>query len=135
MIEQVATPKKDLKISKQQVWTSSIVGVGGTILMRFIMGPLCDKYGARVLFMLILCLASIPTACTGLIQDATGLAVLRLFIGLAGATFVPCQYWASRMFTKEVVGTANALVKPFIRFLFYRKKFNISKFYALIGGT
>lgn len=25
-------------------------------------------------------------------------------------TFVMCQYWSSRMFTKDVVGTANALV-------------------------
>lgn len=36
--------------------------------------------------------------------------MLRLFIGTAGGTFVMCQYWTSRMFTKEVVGTANALV-------------------------
>lgn len=58
----------------------------------------------------ILCAASIPTACTGLVNSATGLAVLRLFIGIAGSTFVMCQYWSSRMFAKEVVGTANALV-------------------------
>merc|ERR1712048_1441965 len=38
------------------------------------------------------------------------LAFLRLFIGVAGGTFVMCQYWTSRMFTKQVVGTANALV-------------------------
>ncbi|EEC50152.1 predicted protein [Phaeodactylum tricornutum CCAP 1055/1] len=101
--------RDDIGITKQDVWTSSIVGVGGTILMRFVMGPMCDKYGARVLFMLILCFASIPTACTGFVNSATGLAILRLFIGVAGATFVPCQYWSSRMFTKEVVGTANAL--------------------------
>merc|ERR1712151_548353 len=35
---------------------------------------------------------------------------LRTFIGTAGGTFVMCQYWSSRMFTKDVVGTANALV-------------------------
>jgi NNP family nitrate/nitrite transporter-like MFS transporter len=98
-----------LKLTKEQVWTSSIVGVGGTIVMRFILGPLCDKYGARILFAGVLCAASIPTACTGLIQTATGLAILRLFIGIAGGTFVMCQYWSSRMFTREVVGTANAL--------------------------
>jgi Na+/melibiose symporter-like transporter len=55
--------RDDIGITKQDVWTSSIVGVGGTILMRFIMGPMCDKYGAR--FLLILSFASIPTACTG----------------------------------------------------------------------
>lgn len=99
-----------LNLSKQEIWTSSIVGVAGTIFMRFLLGPLCDKFGARILMALILCLASIPTALTGLVNSATGLAVLRLFIGIAGGTFVMCQYWSSRMFCKEVVGTANALV-------------------------
>ena len=79
-------------------------------MMRFVMGPLCDVYGARILFAWVLCLAAIPTACTGLVQSANGLVLLRLCIGLAGSSFVMCQYWTSRMFTKEVVGTANALV-------------------------
>jgi NNP family nitrate/nitrite transporter-like MFS transporter len=34
---------------------------------------------------------------------------LRFFIGIAGGTFVMCQYWTSRFFTLEVVGTANGL--------------------------
>lgn len=99
-----------LSLDNKEVWTSSIVGVGGTIFMRFVLGPLCDKVGSRVLFTAVLCCASIPTACTGLVNSATGLAILRLFIGSAGGCFVMCQYWTSRMFTKDVVGTANALV-------------------------
>mmetsp|Transcript_1295 Transcript_1295/g.2664 ORF Transcript_1295/g.2664 Transcript_1295/m.2664 type:complete len:472 (-) Transcript_1295:235-1650(-) len=101
--------KADLGLTKQEVWTSSIAGVGGTIFMRFILGPACDKWGARIPMAVVLCAASIPTACTGLVNSATGLTVLRLFIGAAGGTFVMCQYWSSRMFCKEVVGTANAL--------------------------
>lgn len=101
--------RESLDLTKEQVWTSSIVGVGGTIFMRFVLGPGCDKFGARVLFAVVLCTASIPTACTGLVRDATGLAILRLFIGIAGGTFVMCQYWSTQMFTREVVGTANAL--------------------------
>ena len=77
--------------------------------MRFILGPACDKWGARIAMAIVLCAASIPTACTGLVKDATSLAILRLFIGSAGGTFVMCQYWSSRMFVREVVGTANAL--------------------------
>jgi NNP family nitrate/nitrite transporter-like MFS transporter len=99
-----------LDLTKQQIWTSSIVGVGGTIFMRFVLGPACDKFGPRILMTVVLCAASIPTACTGLVNSATGLAILRLFIGSAGGTFVMCQYWSSRMFTRENVGTANALV-------------------------
>ena len=69
-----------LGLEKQEIWTSSIAGVGGTILVRFLLGPLCDKYGARVLFTLVLCGASIPTACTGLIETSRGLIILRTFI-------------------------------------------------------
>lgn len=101
--------KDTLGLTKQQVWTSSIVGVGGTIMMRFVNGPLCDKFGARIPYTIILCFASIPCALTGTVNSATSLAILRLFIGFGGSTFVMCQYWSSRMFTREVVGTANAL--------------------------
>lgn len=99
-----------LLISNQQIWTSSIVGVGGTIFIRLLMVPLCDKYGARLLFAIVLCGASIPTACTGLIHNATDLIILRLVIGIAGGSFVMCQYWTSRIFAKQVVVRANALV-------------------------
>lgn len=101
--------KETLGLTKQEIWTSSIVGVGGTIAMRFVLGPLCDKFGARILFSAVLCVASIPTALTGTVNSASELAILRLFIGIAGGSFVMCQYWSSRFFTKEVVGTANAL--------------------------
>ena len=80
--------KDTLGLSKEQIWTSNIVGVGGTIAMRFILGPLCDKFGARILFAVVLCIASIPTSMTGLVNSAAGLAVLRLFIGIAGGSFV-----------------------------------------------
>ena len=85
--------QKSLELTKKEIWTSSIVGVGGTIFVRLLLGPMCDKYGARVLFGSVLCLASIPTACTGFINSATDLAILRLFIGIAGGAFVMCQYW------------------------------------------
>jgi NNP family nitrate/nitrite transporter-like MFS transporter len=102
--------KKTLGLSREQVWTANICSVAGTIMMRFINGPLCDKYGARILMGVVLMCASIPTACTGLVNSAAGLAILRFFIGLGGSTFVMCQFWSTRMFTKEVAGTANALV-------------------------
>jgi len=78
--------------------------------MRFALGPLCDKYGARLLMGIVLMSASIPTACIGAVTNAASLAACRFFIGLGGSTFVMCQYWTTSMFTKEVAGTANALV-------------------------
>lgn len=102
--------RDSLDLTRTQIWSSNICSVAGTIFMRFVNGPLCDKYGARTLMGIILIGASIPTALTGLVNGATGLYIIRFFIGLGGSTFVMCQFWATRMFTKEVAGTANALV-------------------------
>ena len=99
-----------LGLTKKQIRTSNICSVAGTIFLRFVNGPLCDKYGARIPMGFILAFASIPCTCTGLVNLAVSLAVLRFFIGFVGSTFVMCQYWTSRMFIKEVVGTANALM-------------------------
>lgn len=107
LINEVAT---SLELNRQQVWVSNICNVAGTIFMRFAIGPLCDKYGARILMSIILMSTSIPTAMTGLVYTSTGLYILRFFIGLGGSAFVLCQYWSTSMFTKEVAGTANALV-------------------------
>jgi NNP family nitrate/nitrite transporter-like MFS transporter len=100
---------KDLELTKQEIWTSNIAGVGSTIAVRLIIGPLCDVYGARILFASLLCLVSIPAACLGFVKTATGLTILRSFIGIIGATFVVCEYWCSRVFAKKVVGTAQGL--------------------------
>jgi NNP family nitrate/nitrite transporter-like MFS transporter len=102
--------KLTLGLSGQQAWSSNISSVAGTIFMRFLLGPMCDKFGARILMGLVLMGASIPCALTGVVTSATSLIILRFFIGLGGSTFVMCQYWSTSMFTKEVVGTANALV-------------------------
>ena len=52
---------------------------------------------------------AIPTALAGTVQSASGLIVLRFFIGILGGSFVPCQVWTTGFFDKNVVGTANAL--------------------------
>lgn len=102
--------KDELKLSAQDMWTTNICAVAMDILMRFILGAQCDKYGARIIMGTLLCLASIPTACIGTIQDLKGLILVRLCIGIAGSTFVCCQYWSTCMFTREMVGIANGLV-------------------------
>jgi NNP family nitrate/nitrite transporter-like MFS transporter len=102
--------KKSLDIDAKDIWTSNISSVTGTILMRFLLGPLCDKYGARILMGGILMSTSIPCALIGLVNSTTSLAVTRFFIGLGGSAFVMCQYWTTSMFTKEVSGAANAIV-------------------------
>ncbi|GMH80829.1 hypothetical protein TrST_g10640 [Triparma strigata] len=98
-----------LDLTKQQIWNSNIASVAGTVAMRFINGPMCDKFGARLTMGAILCVSAIPTACIGFVQNSAGLIICRLFIGIAGSTFVMCQYWTSMMFAKNIVGTANAM--------------------------
>mmetsp|Transcript_2645 Transcript_2645/g.4894 ORF Transcript_2645/g.4894 Transcript_2645/m.4894 type:complete len:486 (-) Transcript_2645:183-1640(-) len=102
--------KEDLGLSSQDIWTTNICAVAFDICMRFVFGAVCDKYGARVPMGVVLMAASIPTALIGLVNSLTGLICIRLFIGLAGSTFVMCQCWTTRMFTKEIVGIANGLV-------------------------
>jgi NNP family nitrate/nitrite transporter-like MFS transporter len=80
-----------------------------SLLIRFISGPLCDRFGPRLVFIGILLAGSIPTAMAGLVTSSSGLIALRFFVGILGASFVPCQVWTTGFFDKEVVGTANAL--------------------------
>jgi NNP family nitrate/nitrite transporter-like MFS transporter len=99
--------QKTVGLSDEEIFTSTVSGMIGTICVRLVLGPLCDMYGPRILMSIVLCGASVATACTGLVDSATGLIILRVFIGFAGGTFVMCQYWTTNMFTKEIVGTAN----------------------------
>ena len=50
-----------------------------------------------------------PSGLAGRAYTANALYTLRFFIGILGATFVPCQAWTSAFVDKTRVGTANAL--------------------------
>ena len=102
--------KETLGLTTQEIWTSSLCGTAVTVLARVMMGPLCDVFGARKCMAAIVVVSAIPCGLTGLVNTAAGLSAVRAFIGIAGSAFVPCQYWTSRMFAREVAGTANALV-------------------------
>jgi NNP family nitrate/nitrite transporter-like MFS transporter len=99
-----------LNLSKKEVWNSSITNDLTAVFMRVIMGPVCDNYGARLPMSFVLVAASIPTAMVGLVNSAAGLATIRFFIGIAGSAFVMSQFWASRVFSREIAGTANGIV-------------------------
>jgi NNP family nitrate/nitrite transporter-like MFS transporter len=89
--------RESLDLSQSDIWITNIVAVSGDIVMRFVFGAVCDKYGARRPMAAVLMLAAIPTACTGAVNTLAGLALLRLFIGIAGSSFVMCQCWSTRM--------------------------------------
>ncbi|KAL4970240.1 MFS transporter [Aspergillus stella-maris] len=104
-----ATIRDDLNMTQTQVANSNIIALLATLLVRFICGPLCDRFGPRLVFIGLLLAGSIPTAMAGLVTTPNGLIALRFFIGILGGTFVPCQVWTTGFFDKKVVGTANSL--------------------------
>ncbi len=104
------TIAKDLSLTKDQVNSIAIAGVFATILARMVIGPMCDKYGPRITYAVLLALGSIPVFLVGFAADYTTFLVARLFIGIIGASFVITQYHTSVMFAPNVVGTANATV-------------------------
>ncbi|KAF8936188.1 High-affinity nitrate transporter 2.1 [Haplosporangium gracile] len=103
------TIKTDLKLTPSQISDANLTSVSATILARLTIGPLCDRYGPRKAMASLLLVGAITIGLAGLVSDANGLIITRFFIGIVGATFVPCQYWASRMFSSNIVGTANAI--------------------------
>ncbi|CAG7946979.1 unnamed protein product [Penicillium nalgiovense] len=103
------TIKKDLNMTQEDVANSNIVALLATLLVRFIAGPLCDRYGPRLVFVGLLLCGAIPTAMAGLVTGPKGLIALRFFVGILGGTFVPCQVWCTGFFDKSIVGTANSL--------------------------
>ncbi|KFY12150.1 hypothetical protein V491_06896 [Pseudogymnoascus sp. VKM F-3775] len=103
------TIQEDLQLSQTDIANSNIIALLATLLIRLVSGPLCDRFGPRLVFVGILLVGSIPTAMAGLVTSAKGLIALRFFVGILGGCFVPCQVWTTGHFDKNVVGTANAL--------------------------
>ena len=104
------TIKADLHLSQNQISNSNIVALTATLVVRFVAGPLCDRFGPRYVFIGCLLCGALPTALAGTVTSASGLITIRFFIGILGGTFVPCQVWSMGFFDKNVVGTSNALI-------------------------
>ncbi|KAK4693881.1 MFS transporter, NNP family, nitrate/nitrite transporter, partial [Lecanoromycetidae sp. Uapishka_2] len=101
--------KKDIHLSQNEIANSNIVALTATFIVRLTAGAACDRFGPRWTFAAILLAGAIPTALAGTVNSATGLIILRFFVGILGGAFVPCQVWTTGFFDKNVVGTANAL--------------------------
>jgi NNP family nitrate/nitrite transporter-like MFS transporter len=100
--------KGEFGLSKDQIANINIAAVGITIIVRLIIGPLCDKYGPRLTYTALLALGAIPVLGIAFSHTYTSFLVFRLLIGAIGASFVITQYHTSVMFAPNVVGTANA---------------------------
>jgi NNP family nitrate/nitrite transporter-like MFS transporter len=98
----------DLNLTKDQIANSNIAAVFVTILVRLIIGPLCDKYGPRRAYTWLLALGAIPVMGIAFAQTYESFLFFRLLIGAIGASFVITQFHTSVMYAPNVVGTANA---------------------------
>ena len=100
--------KGEFGLTLAQVANINIAAVAITILIRLIVGPMCDRYGPRKTYTALLLLGSIPVLGVAAAQTYESFLFFRLGIGAVGASFVITQYHTSVMFGPKVVGTANA---------------------------
>lgn len=100
--------RSEFNLTKDQVANINIAAVAVTILVRLVIGPLCDKYGPRRAYVGLLLAGAIPVFGVAASQSYESFLFFRLLIGAIGASFVITQYHTSVMFASNVVGTANA---------------------------
>jgi MFS transporter, NNP family, nitrate/nitrite transporter len=103
------TIKEDLHLDKGQIGNIIIASVSATIIARLLIGRLCDTWGPRKTYTLLLLIGAIPVMCVGLAKDYTSFLLFRLAISVIGASFVITQFHTSQMFAANIKGTANAV--------------------------
>jgi MFS transporter, NNP family, nitrate/nitrite transporter len=103
------TIKEDLHLDKGQIGNIIIASVSATIIARLLIGRLCDTWGPRKTYTLLLLVGAIPVMCVGLAKDYTSFLLFRLAISVIGASFVITQFHTSQMFAANIKGTANAV--------------------------
>ena len=102
--------KGEFKLTNDQVYNINIAAVGITILVRLLIGPMCDRFGPRLTYTGLLTLGAIPVIGIAFANSYESFLFFRLAIGAIGASFVITQFHTSVMFAPNVVGTANATV-------------------------
>lgn len=105
----MAVVRDDLKLTKAQIGNTVIASVAITIFARLLTGWLCDRFGPRRTYSALLVFGALPVMGIGLSHSYHSFLFFRLAIGLIGASFVLTQYHTSIMFSRSVVGTANAM--------------------------
>lgn len=104
----MAVVREELNLTQSQIGNTIIASVAITVIARILIGRFCDKFGPRLTYSVLLILGSIPVIGIGLSDSYESFLLLRLVIGVIGASFVITQYHTSVMFADNVVGTANA---------------------------
>ena len=100
--------KGEFGLTAGQIANINIAAVAVTILVRLVIGPMCDRFGPRKTYTGLLAMGAIPVIGVAFAQSYETFLFFRLLIGAVGASFVITQYHTSVMFAPNVVGTANA---------------------------
>lgn len=100
--------RQELHLTKAQIGNLTIASVAITVLVRLLIGWLCDRMGPRRAYTWLLIVGSLPVMAVGFSHDYTSFLFFRLAIGAIGASFVITQFHTSVMFAPNIVGTANA---------------------------
>ena len=80
--------KDTLDLSSTTIYQASKTATMGALTSRILLGPLCDRFGARICIMVVLTFVSIVAAMIGLAKNHQDLKVIRFFLGFAGGIFV-----------------------------------------------
>ena len=104
----MAVVREDLSLTQTQIGNTIIASVLITVIVRLLIGVLCDRIGPRKAYSGLLILGSIPVMGIGFANSFETFLLARLAIGAIGASFVITQYHTTMMFAPNVVGTANA---------------------------
>lgn len=99
--------RQELHLTKAQIGNLTIASVAITVIVRALIGFLCDRIGPRRAYTWLLVLGSLPVMGVGLSRDYSTFLLFRLAIGAIGASFVITQYHTSLMFAPNIVGAAN----------------------------
>ena len=97
-----------LGLTRPQLQAGGIASVTSNIICRFLMGVVCDKMGPRKGLAFLLLITAPAILGMMFVQDAAGFIACRAVIGMSLASFVACQVWCTQMFSKSIVGVANA---------------------------
>ncbi|MEW5306437.1 MAG: hypothetical protein WDW36_008900 [Sanguina aurantia] len=96
-------------ITKVQLGNAGIAAITGAIMGRVCMGTFCDMVGPRLAVASVLLITAPAVFCMSMVENFSGFAAERFFIGCSLCMFVVCQAWTGGMFNVNIVGTANAI--------------------------
>ena len=95
-------------LTQQDIASSNLLSVCGTILIRFLVGPITEQLGPRATYTYLLICMSVPGFFASLVTTAEAFVLVRFFISFAGGAFVVTQIWTTSMFHSNCIGLATS---------------------------